>query len=294
MTALPPRARRVSVIFSATLIILALTQEGQAQTGTEPNEQWVYASFFGTGWYRLNENRDVYVLKVVPRWTVGEAGFDDEDNRNVAITYRVPMTFGLSQFDFNDVPGILDPDNLSTASLAFGMDVDVPLSERFSLRPLAEVGYARVLGESDSAWTYKAELRSRYSFRPGKLEWDLLANLGFVGATPKAGNSDNFTFATLAAEFGYPVDWFGRTDSQTMFYWSLGYTEFIDEIGFDAGVPGIESVSSYWQAGVAVGKRDTPVRVWFLNFDRLGVAYNYGNTGQLRGIRFVFRSLYDI
>ena len=294
MNALPPGACRISVTVSAMLMLLVVNQEGQAQAGTEPNEQWVNASYFGTGWYQLNENRDVYVLKVAPRWTVGEAGFDDEDKRNVAITYRVPMTFGLSQFDFNDVPGILDPDNLSTASLAFGMDVDVPLSERFSLRPLAEVGYARVLGESDSAWTYLAELRSRYSFRPGKLEWDLLANLGFVGFTPKAGNSDQFTFATLAAEFGYPVDWFGRTDSQTMFYWSIGYTEFIDEIGFDAGIPGIESVSNYWQAGAAIGKRDTPIRIGFLNFDRLGLAYNYGNTGQLRGIRFVFRSLYEI
>lgn len=294
MSALPRRTHPVSTVVAVVLVLLVLSQEGLAQAEIGPDQQWVYASYFGTGWYQLNENRDVYVLKVAPRWTVGEAGFDDEGKREVAITYRVPMTFGLSQFDFDDVPGILDPDNLSTASLAFGMDVDVPLSERFSLRPLAEVGYGRILGERDSAWTYKAELRSRYSFRPGKLEWDLLANLGFVGYSPKTGSSDDFTFATLAAEFGYPVDWFGRTDSQTMLYWSLGYTEFIDEVDFNAGLPDIRSISNYWQAGAAIGKRSTPIRIWFLNFERLGLAYNYGNTGQLRGIRFVFRSLYEL
>lgn len=75
---------------------------------------------------------------------------------------------------------------------------------------------------------------------------------------------------------------------------SHSYTEFIDEIDFSQGVPGVGSIANYWQVGAAVGNRGTPVRIWFLNFDRLGVAYNYGNTGQLRGIRFVFRSLYEI
>jgi hypothetical protein len=273
---------------------LATAGTGWSQADIERSEHWAYASFFGTGWYSINEDQSVFVLKTTPRWKVGEAGFDDAGKRNVAWIYRVPMTFGLSHFDLDDVPGVIDPDNLSTATLAFGMDVDIPITRQFSIRPLAELGYGRVLGEPDSAWTYKAAVRSRYSFRHEMLDWALLAGLGYVGYTPDEGRSDDFTYAEIAAEFGYPVDWFGKTDSQAMFYWSLGYTEFIDEIDFSQGVPGVESIANYWQVGVAVGKRDTPVRIWFLNFDRLGVAYNYGNTGQLRGIRFVFRSLYEI
>ena len=43
-----------------------------------------------------------------------------------------------------------------------------------------------------------------------------------------------------------------------------------------------------------MGKRDKPVRMWRLSFDRLGLAYNFSTTGELRGIKFVFRSLYDL
>lgn len=273
---------------------LVVAAPGWSQADIDRNNHWAFASFFGTGWYNISEDRNVFVLKMTPRWTVGEAGFDEAGKRSVALTYRVPMTFGLSQFDFEDLPGIVDPDNLSTATLAFGMDADIPLTRRFSVRPLAELGYGRVLGEPESAWTYRAAVRSRYSFRHDKLDWALIGSLGYAGYRLDDGRSDEFSYAKFAAEFGYPVDWFGKADSQPMFYWSLGYTDFIDEIDFSGGVPGVESVASFWQVGLAVGKRETSIRIWFLNFDRLGVAYNYSNTGRFRGIRFVFRSLYEI
>jgi hypothetical protein len=33
--------------------------------------------------------------------------------------------------------------------------------------------------------------------------------------------------------------------------------------------------------------------LWFLSFDRLGLAYDLSPSGELRGIKFVFRSLYE-
>ncbi len=64
------------------------------------------------------------------------------------------MTLGLAKLEFEDIPGILDPGNLTTASLNFSADADILVTTRLSLRPSAEVGYGRVLGESDYAWTY--------------------------------------------------------------------------------------------------------------------------------------------
>ena len=79
-----------------------------------------------------------------------------------------------------------------------------------------------------------------------------------------------------------------------MLYWHLGYTDFLDEIEVQTGVEEFDSVANYWQVGIALGKRDEPVHIWRLNFDRLGLAYNLSTTGELRGIKFVFRSLYDL
>ena len=138
-------------------------------------------------------------------------------------------------------------------------------------------------------------MRSKYEFESGKLDWALLANIGIAGYEPNDGESDDFSFVSLGAEFAYPVSWWSSQQSQTILYWNLGYVDFIDEIEFATGPPiQVDSVANYWQFGMALGKRDKPINIWFLKFDRIGLAYKYSDTGRLRGIKVLFRSLYDL
>lgn len=260
----------------------------------EPTIHWAYASFFGTGWYKINDQRSGFIVRAPLRWTVGEARIDEDSERQIAYTIRLPFTLGLARLDFEDIAGILDPDNLATASANISVDADIPITQRFHIRPVAEVGYSTIIDDSDWAWTYRAEVKTRTTFEAGKLDWALLFDYGIVGYEPNRGESDDFEFAAAGVEFGYPVDWFGSGDGQPMLYWHLTYTEFLDEIEVRTGLEEFDSVANYWQAGIALGKREKPVRIWRLSFDRLGLAYNLSTTGELRGIKFVFRSLYDL
>ena len=260
----------------------------------EPTIHWAYASFFGTGWYKINDQRSGFIVRAPFRWTVGEAQIDEDGERQIAYTIRLPFTLGLARLDFEDIAGILDSDNLATASANISLDADIPVTQRFHVRPVAEMGYSTIIDESDWAWTYRAEVKTRTTFEAGKLDWALLFDYGIVGYEPNRGDSDDFEFAAAGLEFGYPVDWFSSTDGQTMLYWHLGYTDFLDEIEVQTGVEEFDSVANYWQVGIALGKLDEPVHIWRLNFDRLGLAYNLSTTGELRGIKFVFRSLYDL
>ena len=270
------------------------TGDAFSQEAIEPTIHWAYSSFFGTGWYKVSDERSAFILRAAPRWTFGEAGFDESGNRNIAYTLRVPVTLGITRLDFEDLPAILDPGNLATASLNFSVDADIPMTERFSMRPSAEIGHGTVLGENDSAWTYKVEVKTRYTFQSGRFDWGLLFDVGSVGYEPKKGESDDFTFAAVGAEFDHPVGWFSGEDSQTMLYWHVAYTDFIDEIEFNTGIEEIDSVANYWQLGAALGKRDKPVRISFLSFDRLGLAFRFSTTSELRGVKFLFRSLYEL
>ena len=283
-----------SVLLVLLIAPFLLPGPALSQDLIEPTVHWAYASFFNTGWYKINDVRSAYILRVAPRWTVGEAGIDEEGNREIAYTFRVPMTLGLAKLDFEDIPGIIDPDNLSVASLNFSVDADIPVTGRFFVRPSAEVGYGKVLGESDSAWTYRAETRTRYTFQSGKLDWALLAGLGLVGYEPNRGPSDDFIYLAGGAEFGYPVKWPRSKNDRTMLFWHVSYTDLLDEIDFKTGIEELDSIANFWQVGIALGKKHEPVRIWFLKFDRLGLAYNFSTSGELRGIKFVFRSLYDI
>lgn len=278
------------------LVFGGLTQSTIAQEpeSFEPTIHWAYASFFGTGWYKINNQRSGFIMRAPFRWTVGEAQIDDQGTRQIAYSVRLPFTLGVAQLDFDDIPGIVDPDNLATASANISLDADIPITRRFHVRPVAEVGYSMILDDSNWAWTYRAEVKTRTAFEAGKLDWAVLLDFGIVGYEPNEGVSDDFEFVAAGLEFGYPVDWFGSGDAQTVLYWHLSYTGFLDEIEVQTALDEFDVVASSWQAGFALGKSDEPVRIWRLSFDRLGLAYNYSDTGDLRGIKFVFRSLYDL
>ena len=213
---------RLTILFVALLTAsTAPPALAQADPPFEPTIHWAYASFFGTGWYKINSQRTGFIMRAPFRWTFGEAGFDDDGNREIAYTVRLPFTLGLAQLDFDDIPSIIDPDNLATGSANISFDADIPITERFHVKPIAEVGYSTVLNESDWAYTYRAEVKTRTTFKNGKLDWALLFDAGFVGYEANRGDSDDFSFAAAGLEFGYPVNWLGGTDSQGMLYWNL-------------------------------------------------------------------------
>lgn len=266
---------------------------GQPPEMIEPSVHWAYATFFGTGWYKINDESSAYVMRVAPRRVLGGASVDESGDPDITYTLRVPLTVGVAKFDFDDIPGLIDPDNLKIASAGLSLDADIPLSPRFSIRPAAQVGYGNVINDSEHAWTYATEIKSRYRFQSGALEWAILADLGYVGYDANEGDSDDFVFTAAGAEFAYPVSWMSNSNSQTLLYWHISYIDFLDKVQVRSGIDRFDSVASYWQVGAAIGKRDEPVCIGFLKFDRLGLAYNYSATGELRGVKLIFRSLYD-
>lgn len=265
-----------------------------AQEAFEPTIHWAYASFFGTGWYKISDERSGFIMRMTPRWAIGETDLQEDEERKIKYTLRVPLTVGVARLDLEDIPGIIDLDNFSTASVSTGLDADIPVNQRFSIRPNVEAGYATILGESDYAWTYRLDLKTRTRFESGELDWDLLIDIGLVGYEANRGDSDDFTYVSAGLEFGYPIGWLSTDDNQSMLYWHLSYVDFIDKVRFQSGIFESDSITNYWQGGIAFGRRDQPLNIWFMQFDRLGLAYNYSASGELRGIKFVFNSLYEL
>jgi hypothetical protein len=285
--------RRQQWACAITVSVLLCAQPVFSQETPEPAVHWAYASFFGTGWYKITDQQSAFIANFAPRWTTGDTGWSKVADQQAVFTVRIPVTLGVAQLDFEDVSGTLDPENFSAVSTGLRADLDLPVTTRLSVRPSIQLSWGTVIGENDHAWTYRGDVRGRYTIGSGNLDWALIGAAGLVGYDGNRGADDSFSYATLGAEFAYPVGWFSSTESQTLLYWHVLYADFLNRVEVQSDLGQTVEVTNYWQAGLAFGKQDKPLRVWFLQFDRFGLAYDISPSGELRGIKFVFNSLYD-
>jgi hypothetical protein len=280
-------------IFVCMTTLIWLTTESAAQETSASSVHWAYSSYFGSGWYQVTGDRDVFVIRGTPRWELREADLSVEGERTVGIELRFPVTVGLDNFSVDDIPGTITPSNLASVSVTPGIDITVPITERWLLRPHMAIGWGSALDGSDSAWTYWAGLKSRYSFQNGDLNWALINAITYVGNTPTKGSSDDFWPLMAGLEFDYPLGKRQMDNEQLYLSWHGTYTSFEGDLDQTVGDGSVDPITDQWQFGLSIRKKKEPIKIWFMKFDRLGLAYRFSSSGDLKGISFVFRSVFD-
>ncbi len=263
-----------------------------AQEAEPADVHWAYAAYFGTGWYSVAGDRDVFIVRITPRWTWAEASIDDENSRHTGRYFKLPVSVGMDRFDPGDPLDAVDVENLSFLSLNPGIDIEIPVNHTWSLRPYASVGYGQLLGESNSAWSYWGGVKSRFSFQSGKLDWSILNQIGFVGYTPSDGPSDLIWPLLAGLEFGYPIGGTREAGSLRL-HWHVSYSVFENDLKFSSNPSVNRPIDDQWELGAAISKHNSRIKIWFLHFDRLGLGYRFSSNGELQGVMFVVRSLFD-
>ena len=276
------------------LVVLVLSMPPRALAQAEADAiHWAYSTWFGTGWYRIGDARDAFAIRYAPSTLVREETVK-EGKQPWSVELRVPLTVGLEHFPLDDITGSIDPANFASLSITPAVNVTVPVTEKWTLRPFAALGWGAVLNGSGSAWTWWAGLRSRYRSSVGALGWSWLYSLAVVGYSPNDGPSSNFWPVTTGFEFDYPAgsrEWQGE---QLYVNWHAAYTYFADEMELVRLGRADDEIRDQWEIGIGVNKEDTPIEVWRFRFDRLGLAYRFSTDGELQGIGLVFDSLFDL
>jgi hypothetical protein len=275
------------------VVPVLLVTESVAQETTADSIHWAYSSYFGSGWYQVAGDRDVFVIRGTPRWELREANLGADGERTIGIEFRLPITAGLDNFSVDDIPGTIAPENLASLSVTPGIDITVPVSERWTLRPHMAVGWGTALDGSNSAWTYWAGLKSRYTFQHGDLNWALINAITYVGNTPSGGTSDDFWPLMAGLEFDYPLGNRKMDNEQLYLSWHGTYTTFEEDLDQTITDGSTNAITDQWQFGMSLRKKKEPIKIWFLSFERLGLAYRFSSSGDLKGISFVFRSVFD-
>lgn len=276
----------------AAFLILAPVAVRTQQMEPSP-VHWAYSAYFGSGWYSVSGDRDVFVVRMTPRWTWSDASLDADGSRAVGLYFKTPISVGLERFEFDDPLDAVNFDSVSYLSINPGIDIEVPINSVWSLRPYVSIGYGQAIDASESAWTYWAGVKSRLAFRSGELNWRLLNQVGFVGYTPNKGPTDSFWPIMAGLEFDYPLGSSEDRSQQMLLHWYTTYTMFADDLEFTGNPTVDRDITDQWELGIALGRRDSPISIWFLKFDRLGLGYRTSSNGDLKGITFVFHSMFD-
>jgi hypothetical protein len=276
-----------------TTALLACGLQARAQTEDINAVHWAYSTYFGSGWYRVSDAQDAFVMRYTPRRALSDARLDDDGTRRWGIEFRFPVTVGLNHFPLDDLPGSVDPENLASISVTPSVYLTWPANKRWMVRPFAAFGWGTLLNGDESAWAYWVGVKSRYVLHQGERELALLNSLAFVGYSPNDGSAEDFWPVMSALEFGHPLFRESQSGQQWRLNWHLSYTFFQNDLDLVSRNLETEPISDQWELGLALSREDASIPVWRFEFERLGLSYRFSSDGDLQGIGLVFSSLFD-
>jgi hypothetical protein len=261
---------------------------------------WAYSAYFGTGVYEVDNGETSYVIRVAPSWRIREASLDDQGHRAIGWRIRAPMAFGLYDFDTSALGTTLKLKNVSTLTTVPGVEFDIPMTKRWSLRPFAAFGYGAQLDGSSSAWVYWAGLKSKYTFSADGFDWAIVSALTYSGYTTAhndAVTSNVHKSSVLplltAFEFDRPIE--KKIGGEPVhLYWHLGYTDYLANKPLLVGsfVTSV-NIDDEWELGMAFGRGKEPLKLWRLHWDRVGLSYRFSSDHRFQGISLSFSSIFD-
>jgi hypothetical protein len=238
---------------------------------------WYYSAVFGTGAYSI-AGRDVFVINIPYERTLREAS---EDKYKLVLT--APLTLGFYDYGFDSITDLDIPTDVATATLLPGIYAIVPMSEDWTLKPFANLGYGKEFAGGEDAIIYSAGVRSLYRIRDDA--WHIaLGNALYYAGNTRAGQTD-LGFAAFEAaidvshETGYVVE------GQKLYLGVYAALYTFSNLEFIESEDTTFEVRDQYEIGVSMSTHK-PVKVLGIEMDRIGIGYL--TSGDLKAVRLAF------
>ena len=259
---------------------------------------WAYSAYFGTGVYEIDNGETSYVFRTAPSWGIREASLDEQGNRTIGWRLRVPIAFGLHDFDTSALAATAKLDNVSTLTVVPGVEFDIPITKRWTLRPFGAFGYGAQLDGASSAWVYWAGLKSKFTFSADGFDWAIVNALTYSGYTDAKSASGVHTSSRVlplltALEFDRPIEK-KLSGEPVHLYWTFGYTNYLaDEPLLLGSLVNTAHIDDEWEIGMAFSRGKEPFKLWRFSWNRIGLAYRFSSDHRFQGISLTFSSIFD-
>ena len=242
---------------------------------------WAFSAFFGTGWYEVSNSESVFILRAPMAQTWRTSSWH-EGQRKLGIEFHYPVTLGLHNADsFDDFTNV---QNFGSVAFTPGIEIEIPVTEKWYLRPVAHFGWGTETNGGDSAWIYYGGIKSRYTPAVGKLDWSLLNALYRASYQGESGDSSSITMAMVGAEFHHPLQASFASHDDLQLNWHLTYSWMFDEAEFALRNGFSQSVNDQWELGFALAPQARKFKIGFMSFEQLGLSFRASSNGEFHAI----------
>jgi hypothetical protein len=275
---------RCTVAAIASLILSSFAQ-AQVPPSTVPDRQelinWYYAATFGTGVYTAGD-RSVTVLQL-PFSRALKTVADD----GLGLRFKTSTTFGFYDYNVDNVFGGNIPHRISTFSVLPGLEWELPLSQRWTIRPYFDAGFGQQLAGRESAWIYDFGVKSRILIAQDHgVEFALVNSLTSAGYRPRGGPTKPFGYLATGLDMTIPTErsLFGRTvyiGFTPVYYYYFNHLSFAEFRNPES------RIREEFELAVSIVTRK-PWSLKFFDVDRVGLAVR--SSGDITGVS-LFTSL---
>jgi len=256
------RLRLLILLLLALLLLGHMRSKALAQTEELASINFAYATWIGSGYYRL-AGRKLYVLRVPVSIQLRPV---KEDQWGIGL--KLPVTLAYEDLDFDIFDGIH-----GTAFLP-GVEVQIRVTKNWVLKPFGQIG----IGYSESTTTYISGggIKSLYSFKWGSVDFGLGNSLIFAVEDATGDSEDEgFSMFQIGLDARHLINFSeGKQDADIGSY--VVVSRFLDTMDF-FGITGEVSqrIRTLVQVGLTLGM-DPPVTLLGIDFSRAGIDYTFG------------------
>ncbi len=280
-------ARLLPPMLMAILILFPAETRGQETRLPETNTiHWAYAAAFGTGYYRIGDEAEIYVLRFRPLWRKPFSFQNHLSGRTFFFELRFPVTFGVHEFSIDE---LLNP-NFRQISFTPGAMLQIPLHRNWNVQLYGNLGWgSEMTGSGNNAWIYWGGVNSRLAFRLFKTEWALLNGLSSYGYKPNKGEAGDLSALITGLEWNHRM-WGLKWGKEAMVLRAhVQYYSYFDHLNFLFRSTSPVSLSWEWEIGISI-RKVSKFKFLIFTLERLGVAYRFSPNSS--GIRFITSALF--
>jgi hypothetical protein len=253
--------------------------------------QWAFAPILGTGWYNIDDGRSAFIFRFAPRREIREALLSESGERQIGFYWSFDSAVGL--YDIDDLSEIVDRQNIGMVGFTPGIGMEVPVTQRWSVKTFANFGWGTVVDEDVKAFIYYAGVKSRYILNTKSENWAWLTGFYYGGVSPSHAASSDLTSFYTGIEYTQPLKRLSPGGKVMNVFWQVGYGYLDDPSVKGLNTKSSSSIGSTIDFTVALGLQDESFEFGFLKFERLGLTYSTDPNGEFHAISFTVTSWFN-